>query len=230
MHFAILDSPRVRTCAGRLLVVGALLAGGAGAATAQDPSALPGDTVERNVGVLQPGDQLKIVVYRNQELSGEFPIDSRGDLQVPGLGGVIHVAGLTPAAVTEKLRQAVLQRGYADPDIAVQPLIRVSVLGEVRSPGLQLVDPGTNLLQLLTLVGGPLPTARISKTRVIRDAKVYEVDLESALQGSASGRVVLFSNDVVVVPKRTGLTRETLLLLLSGTTAVFTLINLLRSS
>jgi hypothetical protein len=34
------------------------------------------------------------------------------------------------------------------------------------------------------------------------------VDLQSALGGSASGRVVLYSNDVVVIPKRTGFTRE----------------------
>jgi hypothetical protein len=34
------------------------------------------------------------------------------------------------------------------------------------------------------------------------------VDLESGLAGGAAGRVVLYSGDYVVVPRRTGLTRE----------------------
>jgi protein involved in polysaccharide export with SLBB domain len=165
------------------------------------------DTVVRSVGVLRAGDVLKIVVFRNTELSGEYLIDSRGELQIPGLG-VIQAAGLDPAQAKDSLKAALVLRGFTNPDIAVQPLIRVSVLGEIRSPALYPVDPGISLIQLVTIAGGPTPNANLRRTRVVREGRVFEVDLQSALGGSASGRVVLYSNDVVVVPKRTGFTRE----------------------
>lgn len=193
--------------AARLLAALALLAVPLCLGAQGDPTALPGDTGQRPVGVLRPGDAVKVVVFRQQELSGEFLIDNRGQLQMPGVG-VIQAAGLDPQQVKIRLREALLQRGLTDPDISVQPLIRVSVLGEVRTPALYPVDPGTSLIQLLTIAGGPTPGANLRSTRVVREGRVFVVDLQSALVGSAAGRIVLYSNDVVVVPKRSGLTRE----------------------
>ena len=61
------------------------------------------DTVrEQNVGVLRPGDALRVIVFRDKELSGEYPIDSRGYVQIPGLGDIL-VGGLTPFAARERL-------------------------------------------------------------------------------------------------------------------------------
>jgi polysaccharide export outer membrane protein len=180
------------------------------------------DSLSRSVGVLRPGDAVKIAVFRDTELTGEYLIDSRGQLQIPGLG-VIQAAGLDPDQLKTSIRQALIQLGTTNPQIAVQPLVRVSVLGEVRAPALYPVDPGISLIQLLTIAGGPTPNANLRRTRVVREGHVFEVDLESALTGSASGRIVLYSNDVVVVPKKTGFTRETLQLVLSMTTAALSI-------
>jgi protein involved in polysaccharide export with SLBB domain len=170
----------------------------------------PSDTTQRrNVGALRPGDVLKIVVFRDKELSNEYPIDARGYVQIPGLG-VIQVAGMDPTEVTDRLKLALVERGFARPEISLQPLIRVSVLGEVRSPNVYPVDPGTSLLQLLTVAGGPTDRARLRDTRVIRDGRAFRVDMESALEGSAAGRIVLYSNDVIVVGRKKGFTTENL--------------------
>ena len=185
---------------------------------AQDSQQLALRDTMRNVGVLRSGDAVKIAVFRDKELTGEYLIDSRGELQIPGLG-VIRASGLDPTQLREALTTALRQRGVTEPEIAVQPLVRVSVLGEVRVPALYPVDPGTSLIQLLTIAGGPTPNANLRKTRVVREGRVFEVDLQSALGGSAAGRVVLYSNDVVVVPKRTGFTRENLSFVLGLTTA-----------
>ena len=187
------------------------------------------DTVVRNVGVLRSGDALKIVVYRDKELSGEYLIDSRGQVQIPGLG-VINAAGLDPTQVKDTLRAALLKRGFTDPEIAVQPLIRVSVLGEVRQPALYPVDPGMSLIQLITIAGGPTGSANLRRTRVVREGRVFEVDLQSALAGSASGRVVLYSNDVVVVPKKTGFTRENFSFILGLTTTALSIATFIVAS
>jgi polysaccharide export outer membrane protein len=167
----------------------------------------PRDTVTRSVGVLRPGDVLDVVVYRDKELSNKYLIDSRGYVQIPGLG-VIQAAGLDPTQVKERLVDSLRARGFERPELSVQPLIRVSVLGQVRTPGLYPVDPGTSLIQLVTIAGGPIGEADLRKTKVVRDGRAYTVDLESALAGSPAGRIVLYSNDYVVIPKKTGFTRE----------------------
>lgn len=210
------------------LAFGCAVALSATAVRAQDTTraGIVADSLSRSVGVLRPGDAVKIAVFRDPELTGEYLIDSRGQLQIPGLG-VIQAAGLDPDQLKTSIRQALIQLGTTNPQIAVQPLVRVSVLGEVRSPALYPVDPGISLIQLLTIAGGPTPNANLRRTRVVREGRVFEVDLESALTGSASGRVVLYSNDVVVVPKKTGFTRETLQFVLGLTTTALSIATLI---
>ena len=186
----------------------------------------PRDTGVRNVGTLRPGDVLDIVVYREKELSNKYLIDSRGYVQIPGLG-VIRAAGLDPTQVKAALEESLRQRGFERPELSVQPLVRVSVLGQVRAPGLYPVDPGTSLLQLITLAGGPVENADLRKTRVVRDGRAYTVDLESALSGSSAGRIVLYSNDYVVVPRRTGWTRENLAFAFGIASTLLTVVNLI---
>ena len=182
-------------------------------------------TAPRNVGALRPGDVLKIAVFRDKELTGDYPIDARGYVQIPGLG-VIKAAGLDPTEVTDRLRLALIERGFARPEISVQPLIRVSVLGEVRSPNVYPVDPGTSLLQLLTVAGGPTDRAKLQDTRVIRDGRAFKIDMDGGLHGSPAGRVVLYSNDVVVVGRKRGLTSENLGLALTGASFILVLLNI----
>lgn len=196
-----------RWAASRAIVAGLGALGATGVVGAQStaPAALPPppatDTLSRPTGTLRSGDLLKIRVYRDSELSGEFLINARGDVQIPGLG-VIRAAGLDPTQVQDRLVDALRSRGFRAPEIAVQPLIRVSVLGQVRSPGLYPVEPGVSIIQLLTIAGGPTEVANLKRAQVVRDDRAFTVDLQSALGGSAAGRVALYSNDVVYVPQR----------------------------
>ena len=198
--------PLTRTWA--VLVVLAVAVWSAGQAHAQTPTTTPApaappptDTLARPTGTLRSGDLLKIRVYRDSELSGEYLINAQGDVQIPGVG-VIRAAGLDPTQISERLVEAFRARGFRTPEIAVQPLIRVSVLGEVRTPGLYPVEPGVSIIQLLTLAGGPSDRANLKRAQVIREDRVFVVDLQSALAGSAAGRVTLYSNDVVYLPPR----------------------------
>ena len=178
------------------------------------------------LGVLRPGDELNIVVYRNKELSGKYLIDSRGYLQIPGLG-IIRVAGLSPDDVTTRLREQLMRRGIVDPEIAVQPLVRISVLGEVRSPGLYSVEPGTNTLQLITLAGGPNDRSDLEEAVVVREGRQIPLNLEAALSGSEAGRLVLYSNDVLFVPRKSQLfSRENVGLMVSLAGLATSIINI----
>lgn len=203
-----------------------VLCAGFTSAAAQDTITVDRDTSSLSVGVMRPGDELNLQVFRDKELTGKYLIDSRGYVQIPGLG-VIRVAGLSPAEATDRLRQQLVRRGTANPELAVYPLVRVSVLGEVVKPGLYSVDPGTSIIQLVTLVGGPTNNADLTRATVVREGKRVPIDLRSALTGSASGRVVLYSNDVLVVPrKNTLLSRENLSFVFTGLGLVISIMNL----
>jgi polysaccharide export outer membrane protein len=161
----------------------------------------PTDTISRPTGTLRSGDLIRLRIYRDSELSGQYLIDARGDVQIAGLG-VIRAAGLDPPQLSARLVDALRERGFRTPEIALQVLIRVSVLGEVRTPGLYPVDPGVSLIELVTVAGGPTSQADLQHVSVIRESHVFHLNLQSALTGSAAGRVALYSNDVVFVPER----------------------------
>ena len=211
----------------RYALLAALLAIVAVPVAAQTTPELPPPTrpVERSVGGLRSGDLLRVVVFREEELSGEFLIDPRGEVQMPGIG-VLPVAGLEPRQAQQRIVEALRSRGFSNPEVALQALIRVRMLGEVRNPALYPVEPGTSLLDVLTLAGGPTERANLRAARVIRDATVVEVNLEQALAGSAAGRIVLYSGDYVIIPRRGGFTRETFTFYLGVATSIMTAIGL----
>ncbi len=194
-------------------------ADGAAAATASAPS---------RSGTLRNGDLLKINVFRQKEFSGDYVIDNQGRVVIPGLGEV-HAAGTTPEGVEDRLKGLLNCRGFL-PDASVQAQIRISVLGEVRNAGLFPVDPGMNVLQVVTLAGGQLPDADLSKTRIMREGRTYTLDLGNALNGSSSAvpaGVVLQSGDVVLVPKKSGLTQGDWGMIFGGLAALTTAANLI---
>jgi polysaccharide export outer membrane protein len=182
-----------------------------------------------NVGVVRPGDALQLAIFGEPDLSGEFLIDSRGIVQIPGLGD-IPVAGLNPYEVKDRLREHLIARGNLEPSLSVQLLLRVAVLGEVRQPGPYPVEPGASLLQLLSRAGGPTERADMRRAQVVREGRAVSVDLQSALSGSVTGRYVLNSNDVLYIPRKRGLTRETWGIILSTASAVLSLATFIRAS
>lgn len=225
MRFAIPESsPRTRVA----YLVGGLVALTLASASlgGQEPT-LPvppvTDTTQREVGTVRQGDVLTVVVYNDAGRSGTYVINSSGVASMPGIGR-LRVAGLTPAQVDKAIHDALLTV-YQVPSFSVTIQIRVSVSGEVRNPNIYSVEPGTTLLQLLTVAGGGTENADLKHARVLRGGHAYEVDMESALAGSQAGSILLFSNDAVIVGKKRGLTRENVGFILSGLSAVFTIIN-----
>ena len=157
-------------------------------------------------------------------------------MQIPGLG-VLRVAGLTPSGATERLTAALRDRGFRTPEIAVWPEIRISVLGEVRTPGLYSVEPGASLIEVVTLAGGPTPHANLGHTQVVRDRHVRVVDLRQAIgegprrrePDSVSPILTLYSNDIVFVPpQRSVFTQENITLAATFLSVVLSAVTLIR--
>lgn len=105
--------------------------------------------------VLGTGDQLRITVFGQESLTGEFKVDSRGMVSFPLINDV-PAAGFT----TAELEQAITTK--LDPDYIVDPRVSIEVLnyrpvyvlGEVQQPGTFQYAPNMTALQAIASAGG----------------------------------------------------------------------------
>jgi polysaccharide export outer membrane protein len=155
---------------------------------------------------LRPGDMVRLVVFRQAELSGDFAVSAEGTLQHPLLADV-RVVGVSRAVIRERLREA-LSRYARDPSFVFDYLYRVAVTGEVRLPNLLALSPETTLGQAVASAGGANEFARLDRVRLVRDGREMVLNLQSPDPAVAAMRVR--SGDQIRVPRRTNLLRDVL--------------------
>lgn len=177
---------------------------------------------EPRASALNPGDQVRIAVWRQPEFTGDFIVAGNGTITHP-LYREIQVTGIPLATVEERLR-TFLTRYVANPQFVVQPLVKIIVAGEVRSPNVYSVPPETTVAQAVVLAGGPTQLGRLDRVRLIRDGQETQVDLTSA--SSEIALLQIRSNDQVFVSKRTNLFRDTIVPVLSAIGAVAAVTNI----
>lgn len=170
----------------------ALLIAPLGSASAQRPARRAIDPV------LRVGDALRINVWRQPELSGEFDITTDSTLMHPVYQGV-KVAGAPVSVVKERLR-SLLIRYEQDVQLVIEPLFPVTVAGEVRQPNLYRLRQGTTFAQAVALAGGPTELGRLDKVRVIRRDSAMVINLGSGY--SRYEALPIASGDQVFVARR----------------------------
>jgi polysaccharide biosynthesis/export protein len=153
----------------------------------------------RGTDVLRPGDVLRINVWPNTELSGEFAIEEDGYVYLPLLAEVRAVG-----VPIEDLRSE-LRRRYGEvqrnPVVTVTPMFRVSVTGAVQRPGIHVIAPNTTLLDVIVLAGGFRAEADQENVRIVRPGQVTDYDALRALEtGEGTEAIALRSGDHIVVP------------------------------
>lgn len=166
--------------------------GGIGSFTATGP-----------VDPLRPGDVVRLRIWREPDLSGDFPVDENGVVMLPKLG---------PTQVThepiDRLR-AQLVRAYQaylrDPSIEIIPMRRIPVTGAVRNPGLYTVDPTMTVADALALAGGATPQGKRDRVLLIRG----EMSIDTRLSPSEGQTLSpLRSGDQLFVPERSWISRN----------------------
>jgi polysaccharide biosynthesis/export protein len=159
---------------------------------------------------LGPGDTVSLRVFGQPEMDGTLYVADDGTLNVP-LAGPIAVAGLSSNDASTRVEKALIAGGYlTNPHVTLvvtqSRSQRVTVLGEVHTPGRYPVESHTTILDLLAQAGGLAanagdvvyvlhPEADGSVTRRI-------VNLRDATEvpGSAPDRVIQ-SGESVFVPR-----------------------------
>ena len=146
-----------------LFAIASLLAGRS--VNAQEPAG----------AALTPGDVIRVVVWKNPDLSGDFIIAGNGTISHP-LYREVQVTGLSMAGVEERIRTFLLKY-QTTPQFVLQPLVRIVVGGEVRTPNVYSVPPETTITQAIALAGGTTERASLANVRVIRDRQEIRMDL-----------------------------------------------------
>lgn len=112
---------------------------------------------------LGSGDRVRITVYDQPELSGEYQVDGTGALAFP-LVGQVQAGGLTAAGLEQALVSKLKPDYLKDPSISVEVLTYrpFYIIGEVRAPGSYPYVSGMTVINAVAVAGGFTYRARES--------------------------------------------------------------------
>lgn len=146
---------------------------------------------------LQGGDTLRVTVFGEEKLSGEFLVDPSGYVSLP-LAGTVQASGLTKIELEQALTKKFKSKYLRDPKVTVDVASYrpIYVLGEVQKPGEYPYRSGLNVVSALAVAGGV--TYRASKSRVLiqhsGEKELTERDQDPGIQ--------VLPGDVIRVPER----------------------------
>ena len=147
---------------------------------------------------LQAGDKIKVTVYGEDKLTGEYDIDPGGSVSLP-LAGTVQAAGLTKAEL-----EAVLAKKFSVANYLKNPKVTVDianfrpfyVLGEVERPGEYPYKGGLNVLSAVAVAGGN--TYRASRSHVL----IQRVGELGFREYPLSPTIPVYPGDLIRVPER----------------------------
>jgi protein involved in polysaccharide export with SLBB domain len=144
---------------------------------------------------LDAGDKVRITVFNEENLSGEFEIDGRGALAYP-LVGTIAAQGLTPRELEQALVTKLNQGYLRDPSVSVEVLSYrpFYILGEVRTPGSYPYVNDMTVLNAVALAGGYTYRARTSSAVIKRSGSDTEETVDPTTQ--------VFPGDMITIKER----------------------------
>jgi len=190
-----------------------------GAAIAQNVAeAGPGDGSSTFSGLdyrINPGDQLEISVWREEELQRQVIVLPDGTISFP-LIGIMSVAGKTATEIEREISSR-LKSSFVDgdvPDVTVAIAstsgLQFSVIGKVRSPGIFTPGRYVTLLEALSFSGGVTEFASLGNIVVVRKSEggvnVVPVNLSNVLRSKlvsvedVSALPIIQSGDTIIVP------------------------------
>ncbi len=186
-----------RVFAGSALLALALLVSGCSAGTLSEAEQQSLALAAAAPATLQPGDKIKVVVFGEDGLSGDYELDQAGQISVP-LAGTLKVQGMTQAeleqALTKKFRSEYLK--HPKVTVTIAKLAPYYIMGEVKKPGQFDYKSGLNVLTAMAIAGGPTYRASRDTVEIQRrgETKMRDYPISAA--------VPVLPGDVIKVPER----------------------------
>jgi polysaccharide export outer membrane protein len=166
-------------------------------------AAAAGQPQDLRIGI---GDLLQITMFGTQDFNADFRVSSSGNISLPPLG-LVHVAGMSTSEAEKSIERQLVESGfYREPRVSVfekeYVTQGVSILGEVKNPGVYPLLADRHLLDLLSQAGGLTPNA--SKTVSVTHAgqntpSVFVLSPDPEL-AATSNPSILTGDTIVVAP------------------------------
>jgi len=161
------------------------------------PESAVGQAVSLRPLRLRPGDAIRLAVLDEPRLTADLPVLDDGTVLFPVVG-LIAVTDVDFAEVERRIRSAYTKE-ITTKHVVVQALVRIAVLGEVRIPGLYMVDRTHDLADVLARAGGLAPTAARNRVLLIRDGVTIRLDMNN---GALSLGESVRPGDQIIVERR----------------------------
>lgn len=157
------------------------------------------------IATIAPKDKVRVTVFQEENVSGEFEVDGAGRIDYPLLG-LLQVQGLTPLEVSEMIRTRLASSYVRDPKVQVavsEAATRtITVEGAVGRSGIYEVDGPTTLIRAVALANGTRPEANDRQVIVFRQiggqrmAAAFDLN---AIRRAEAEDPAIYGNDVIVV-------------------------------
>ncbi len=136
---------------------------------------------------LGPGDRIRVVVFRHEDLSGEFQLDGTGSFSMP-LINAVNANGLTAPELETEIEKRLADGYLVNPQVSIEVLTYrpFYILGEVNRPGEYEYKNGMTVLNAVALAGG----------------FTYRADVDGIMlqRGGANTQPVVVTGDTRVQP------------------------------
>jgi polysaccharide export outer membrane protein len=147
--------------------------------------------------VLGPNDRIRLKVYGESDITGEYEIDSSGHVSIP-LAGHLEAAGLTTRQLERSITSALSKGIVRDPRVNVEiALYRpYYILGEVKKSGEYPYRLGLTVMDAVASAGGFTYRANENKVYLRRSGgsaeEIYALDAP----------IPVFPGDNIRIPER----------------------------
>ena len=152
---------------------------------------------------LLPGDVIRIQIWREEDLSGEFQVDEKGSVVLPLLGRRA-VVGISADRLRDELTREYGQY-LVNTAVNVTPLRRVIVLGEVRVPGQYTVDATNSVADVIARAQGVTAEGDAENIVLVRDGQRLRAGLLGTQSLQEAG---IRSGNQILVAKRSWASRN----------------------
>ena len=171
---------------------------GLGNSTAQEPVLKSGMSVLLKITGVPAKDQS--VMY------AAYSISDSGSIRLQYIG-TVQASGLKPSQLAAKIEEA-----YKESEIYTKPTINiavnndtpsqsfVTVMGEVKSPGMIQLTTNMTILSAIAQSGGFTDFAGTKRVRLVRDGKEQILDLRKA---GGPGDIKVLAEDTIIVKPAT---------------------------
>jgi polysaccharide export outer membrane protein len=147
---------------------------------------------------LGSGDKVRVTVFGELDLSGEYQVDGSGVVAFP-LVGEVRAAGGTARKLENEIAKK-LSSGYLkNPTVSVEVLTYrpFFILGEVKQPGSYPYKNGLKVLNAVAMAGGYTYRAKSNVWVITRSGDKEYQDREIR-----NGDFTVLPGDTIVIPER----------------------------